>query len=69
MTTVQIIKQGEVTEASFEKYSVAKKHYEACVAELAPKAERHHSVSDIDYLPTNVIHLMRGRFVEEWVEF
>lgn len=69
MTTVQITANGKTTERSFDSYRKAVKFYNSCIAEMAPNGKRRTSVYDIDHIANNVIRLMRGRFVEECVEF
>lgn len=69
MTTIQIVINGKTTETNFESYRSAVKFYKARVAELAPNGQRQTSIYDIYHIPQNVIRLMRGRFVEEYVEF
>lgn len=69
MTIVRIEINNEINEASFESYRAAVKHFNAVVKELAPCEKRKHYVEDHEPIKTNTVCLMRGRFVEEYVEF
>lgn len=69
MANVQWIVNGETCERGFDSYRKARKFYNELVSKYAPAAARKTACWDVDSKPENVIRLMRGRFVKEYVTF